>query len=119
MATQDISVTIPAESRFVALTRVAAASLAADLDFTVDEIEDLRIAVDEIVTLLVEASPNGSAVELRFRVGADAIELSGSADTSSDLGEDLDDLTGQILEAVVDSYEFGPGSASLTKRRSE
>ena len=40
-SSREIQVVIPAESRFVALTRVAAASLAADLDFTVDEIEDL------------------------------------------------------------------------------
>ena len=38
----EITVTIPADSRFVALVRVMAASLAAELDFTMDEIADVR-----------------------------------------------------------------------------
>ena len=42
-----VQVKMPAESAYLSVLRTAAAGLAARLDFTLDEIEDLRIAVDE------------------------------------------------------------------------
>ena len=38
---------MPAEGAYLSVLRTATAGLAARLDFTLDEIEDLRIAVDE------------------------------------------------------------------------
>jgi len=41
-----VDVTVPADSRYVPTVRLAAAGLAARCDLTIDEIEDLRLAVD-------------------------------------------------------------------------
>ena len=38
---------MPADGAYLSVLRTATAGLAARLDFTLDEIEDLRIAVDE------------------------------------------------------------------------
>ena len=46
--TQDfVEVRLPAAGAYLSVLRTATAGLAARLDFTLDEIEDLRIAVDE------------------------------------------------------------------------
>jgi hypothetical protein len=53
-----VQVRMPAESAYLSVLRTAAAGLAARLDFTLDEIEDLRIAIDEAcATLLTQAIP--------------------------------------------------------------
>ena len=44
---------MPAESAYLSVLRTAAAGLAARLDFTLDEIEDLRIAIDEACAMLL------------------------------------------------------------------
>src|SRR4029450_3559559 len=44
---------IPADSAFLAVLRTATAGLAARLDFTLDDIEDLRIAVDEACAMVL------------------------------------------------------------------
>ena len=44
---------MPAESAYLSVLRTATAGLAARLDFTLDEIEDLRIAVDEACAMLL------------------------------------------------------------------
>ena len=44
---------MPAEGAYLSVLRTATAGLAARLDFTLDEIEDLRIAVDEACAMLL------------------------------------------------------------------
>ena len=60
---------MPAEGAYLSVLRTATAGLAARLDFTLDEIEDLRIAVDEACAmLLAQAIPgHGPGVRLRPR----------------------------------------------------
>ena len=43
----QVTIHMPAEGAYLSVLRTATAGLAARLDFTLDEIEDLRIAVDE------------------------------------------------------------------------
>jgi hypothetical protein len=48
-----VEIRLPADSAFLSVLRTATAGLAARLDFTLDEIEDLRIAVDEACAMLL------------------------------------------------------------------
>ena len=49
----DVELRLPADSAYVAVLRTATAGLAARLDFTLDDIEDLRIAVDEACAMVL------------------------------------------------------------------
>jgi serine/threonine-protein kinase RsbW len=44
---------LPAVGAYLSVLRTATASLASRLDFTIDDIEDLRIAVDEACAMLL------------------------------------------------------------------
>ena len=68
-----VLLTVPADGTYLAVLRTATAGLAARLHFALDEIEDLRIAVDEACAMLLAvaardtelagfAIPAGSAV---------------------------------------------------------
>lgn len=108
-----VSIEIPAEPRFVALTRVAAASLASDLDPVIDDVEDLRVAVNELVGLLVEAS-DGGHVTLEMWSEDRAVHV--TARCSGDASRVVpDQLTRRILDATVDDYEVGQGSFRMHK----
>lgn len=124
----EILVTIPADSRFVALVRVTAASLAAELDFTLDEIADVRVGADELTALLIEwAEDHGrETVNLRYRLTENCLELEGDAGPGN--GEpgaepagpsvpELDHITEQILSAVVDTYVIDKGYGRILKRK--
>lgn len=114
----EIAITIPADSRFVAFARVAASSLAVELELSVDQIEELRIGVDELVTMLIEVAGDGT-VELRYRLTESSIEVDGSTESTDDLSDRVDAITRQILDAVVDRYELGPGCGTVEKRRGQ
>ncbi len=123
----DVSIVLPADSRFVATARVTTASLAAELDYTVDQIDELRVGVDELVALLIEWAEDHDLprVELRFRISADELVIEGSVvdgsgqpgGDGSPAGESLDVLTRQILSSVVDEYEIAAGRGRILKRR--
>ena len=58
---------LPAVGAYLSVLRTATAGLAARLDFTLDEIEDLRIAVDEACAMLLPAAVPGADLEVRVR----------------------------------------------------
>ena len=47
-------VIVPLRTRYASTVRMIAASLGAEAGFTVDEIDDLRLALDEVFSLLAE-----------------------------------------------------------------
>ena len=56
-----VELRIPASGAYLSILRTATAGLAARLDFTLDEIDDLRIAVDEASALLLgDATPGAN-----------------------------------------------------------
>ena len=62
-----VELRLPADGAYLSVLRTATAGLAARLDFTLDEIEDLRIAVDEACALLLPDAVPGRAADLRVR----------------------------------------------------
>jgi hypothetical protein len=109
-----VCVEIPAEPRFVALIRVAAASMAADLDPVIDDVDDLRVAVNELVGLMVEAA-EGDSVVVHLWSDERTIHVTGRCNGPA-ARVSPDQLTMRILDATVDSYDIGDGSFRVHKR---
>jgi serine/threonine-protein kinase RsbW len=76
VAGDDVVVlTVPAEVGYLGVLRTATAGLAARLQFALDEIEDLRIAVDEACAMLLAIAVGGAELECRFAVTDDALTV--------------------------------------------
>src|SRR5215467_6653878 len=74
-----VEVRLPAAGAYLSVLRTATAGLAARLDFTLDEIEDLRIAVDEACGMLLAQAAPGADLECDFTLGPDRISIAVSA----------------------------------------
>jgi serine/threonine-protein kinase RsbW len=103
-----IELTIPPDPRLLRLVRLVASGLASTAGFTVDELDDLRIAVDEAVSALLEGG-SGAAVPLRFEVGDDSVAMTGEVPLASPdaLDQDRLELSAQLLGAVCDEHDLG------------
>ena len=66
---------MPAEGAYLSVLRTATAGLAARLDFTLDEIEDLRIAVDEACAMLLSQAIPGTNLVCAFDLGAEEMTI--------------------------------------------
>lgn len=73
--TETVTLEVPADVAYIGVVRTLAAGLAARLPFTIDEIDDLRIAVDEAFALLYPLAEAGSTLRATFSVGNDVIEV--------------------------------------------
>src|SRR5579859_1058137 len=79
MSRDHVTVTMPAEGAYLSVLRTATAGLAARLDFTLDEIEDLRIAVDEACAMLLAQADEGSSLQCEFTLSRDTMTIAVSA----------------------------------------
>ncbi|MDQ7907247.1 anti-sigma regulatory factor [Phytohabitans sp. ZYX-F-186] len=76
-----VLLTVPADVGFLGVLRTATAGLAARLHFALDEIEDLRIAVDEACAMLLAIASRDAELECRFSVTDDALSVEVAVNT--------------------------------------
>ena len=72
-----VDLRVPADPAYLAVLRTATAGLAARLDLTLDEIEDLRIAVDEVMLHRI-ASGGSSRGNLDFAIDRGQVVVNGT-----------------------------------------
>jgi serine/threonine-protein kinase RsbW len=70
-----VLLTVPADGGYLSVLRTATAGLAARLHFALDEIEDLRIAVDEACAILLALATPDAELDCRFTVTHDALSV--------------------------------------------
>ena len=100
----QISIQIPASPEYLNVVRLIASGLASRLKFTIDDIEDLKIAVDELSAYLTGAQGRDGRLDIVFEVHEDRIEIKGSGTFSAGtkVRTELTDLSRMILGSVVD-----------------
>jgi len=106
----DVRLVVPAAAEYLRLVRLTAAGMASRLGFTFDEVEDLRIAVDELCFHLLgdvgdeDPSAEPRTMDLVYSAGADSITITGRTGLSGGIPESSE-LSEQILDALVDEHE--------------
>ena len=98
-----VTVAFPAETLNVALARTVAAAMAARADLTIDQLEDVRLAVDEAVSqLIADASPDAT-VTCAFEAGAGTLSITVTARTRTGATPATDTFSWTVMRALVDS----------------
>jgi anti-sigma regulatory factor (Ser/Thr protein kinase) len=115
-----VELDLPLHHRHASTVRVVAASLAADAGFTVDEIDDLRLGVNEAVSMLADVD-HATATDARLRLTFDVASRSMTVratrrgvDAAFSI-DDVDDLAMRIVRAVVDEFQVDEGGVTVTK----
>lgn len=101
-ARDSVAVRLPATSAYLSVLRSVTAGLAAQLDFTLDEIEDLRIAVDEACGLLIGRRVAGGELDCDFSLSEDAMRVGVSVATVDGTEPARDSFAWHVLGALVD-----------------
>lgn len=124
VATQDeVRLAVPATPEFLRLARVTASGIASRLGFSYDEVEDLRLAIDELCFVLIGSRGRQGTVDIRYSIGPEALEVEGVGSFDDDETDPmLAAFSQQILAALVDEYavyrnDGGQACFRLVKRR--
>ena len=102
----------PGSLEYVRVARMTASAVAARLGFDVEEIENLRVAIDELASMAIEAS-SGGTLDITFKSGENELRIEGRAPAKPGAEVGIDALTGQILKAVIDDYELRADSGHV------
>ena len=104
-ARADVELRLPADGVYVSVVRTTTAGLAARLDFLIDDIEDLRIAVGEACAMVLpEAEPESDLVcSYYFAPGRLTVEVAVTA--SSPEGPEYDSFAWQVLSTMATRAE--------------
>jgi serine/threonine-protein kinase RsbW len=114
----EVRLAVPATPEYLRMTRMMAAGVASRVGFTFDEVDDLRIAIDEICYSLIGAAGRPGQLVVRYEMLDDGLVIEGE-------GHFLDGPSGppalsafsaQILSAVVDECEVAEGADGPTFR---
>ena len=122
---ESVSIRIPASPQYLGVLRLVAAGLAARLRFTLEDIEDLKIAVDELSAYITGSQGRAGTMDVRFSVGDDRIEIHGRAELEPGhkVRTDLTEFSQMILETVADSASLtqldGSPTFDLVKSKKE
>ena len=117
----DVRLVVPAAPEYLRLVRLTAAGLASRLGFNFDEVEDLRIAVDELCFHLLggagdeDGDGDGRTMDLTYSAGEDFITITGSTGLTGPVPAPSD-LSEQILDALVDEHEVSGGDGVIMFR---
>jgi serine/threonine-protein kinase RsbW len=103
----EVRLTMPANPQLLRVARLTAAGLAGRLGFSFDEIEDVKIAVDELCFTLVGSKGRPGTLSLRYLLETDRLVIEGTGAGDDSAGDPTpSELSSQILAAVVDEHEL-------------
>jgi serine/threonine-protein kinase RsbW len=109
----EIEVRVPADPVYIRVVRLAASGVASLAGLDVEKIEDLKIAVDEMCSTLIEIG-TGRPLHVRFAPPVDGsttmrVDVEALVDPSARRDEHRFELSRTILGAVADHHELVMG----------
>lgn len=120
----DVELRLPADSAYASVLRTTVAGLAARMDFQIDDIEDLRIAVSEASAMVLPSASEDGDLTCRFYMRPGALTVSVDVPVDEPVLPEYDSFGWQVLttlatEATSDSSDgrftisvtMEPGSA--------
>ena len=113
--TDEISLTLPRDRPFHGVAHLVVGGIAARLDVTIEDLEDLQLALDS----LLRAHAGRGEVTVRFRIDDDRITTVvgpfEDAGLRSELGQTGTGTLsiGRVLETVADSVDLAPREGAV------
>lgn len=116
---EHVDLDLPLHPRHASTVRVVASSVAADAGFSIDEIDDLRLGVNEAVSVLADVDPGAGRLHLRFDLGDGIVVMTARrvGDVAPLAIDGLDVLATKILRAVVDEFDIDESGAFTVVKR--
>jgi serine/threonine-protein kinase RsbW len=101
----DVELRLPADGVYVSVVRTTTASLAARLDFLIDDIEDLRIAVGEACAMVLPEADEGSQLVCSYHLSPGVLTVVVAVSATDPEGPEYDSFAWQVLSTLASRAE--------------
>ncbi|GGR71889.1 serine/threonine-protein kinase RsbW [Nocardioides luteus] len=109
----QVEMRLPAEGAYVSVLRTTTAALAARLDFTLEDIEDLRMAVSEAAALCLECAAENAELEVVFDLGEDTVGVTVTTTCDTEAVIDRASFAWQVLTTLARGVTATPDGDRL------
>ncbi len=96
----DVELRLPADGAYASVLRTTTAALAARIDFTIDDIEDLRMAVAEATAMVLEVADDETDLVSSFSLRPGQMTVAVSVGAQSPGEPDYDSFAWQVLTTL-------------------
>ena len=110
----DVELRLPADSAYVSVLRTTTAGLAARLDFPIDDIEDLRIAVGEASAMVLPEASEGSDLLCLFYLTPGELTVKVEVTSAEPVHPDYDSFAWQVLSTLATSADAEAGGGHFS-----
>jgi len=100
-----LQLTLPPDPRLLRVLRLVASGVASLGEFDLAAVEEVRVAVDELGSTLINAS-TGASIEITFELTDSRLCVDGRTPLREGTDLEVDPLTGRILDVVATSHEW-------------
>jgi serine/threonine-protein kinase RsbW len=112
----DVELRVPADGAYASVLRTTTAGLAARLDFTIDDIEDLRIAVGEAGALVLPEAAEGSDLSCAFYLEPGELTVEMAVTAAGVHEPDYESFAWQVLTTLASSAEVDQSGETFRVR---
>lgn len=121
---EHVQLEVPLTARHATTVRTVVAAVAAALGMSIDDIDDLRLGVNEAISVLTDVDdddlePGGGRLHVRFETELNQITVAArrtGVSATAPVAE-IDVLAQRILGAVVDEFAIGDDGVFLLVKR--
>ena len=99
----SVTLSFRADTRNVGLARTVAAAMSARADLPLDQLEDVRLAVDEAVAQLIVDAPKTAQITCVFTIVDAELDITVTPPTVTGATPATDTFSWTVLTALVDS----------------
>lgn len=107
---ERLELRVPASPTQLPAVRAMAGDLAMRMDFDLDAVEDLRLAVDEACATLAAIALGDSPLTVVFEATRDALRIDAWVPTAEGTDVPRDGFGWAVLHTLVDSVDAGPST---------
>ena len=103
--TTTLHLSLPPDPRLLRVLRLVASGVASLGEFDLAAVEEVRVAVDELGSTLINASA-GEPIEISFELTDSVLRVDGRTPLSDGQTLEVDPLTDRILDVVATTHEW-------------
>jgi serine/threonine-protein kinase RsbW len=109
---ERLELRVPTSPTQLPAVRAMAGDLAMRMDFDLDAVEDLRLAVDEACATLASIATGDEPLTVVFEASRESLRIEAWVPTAAGVDVPRDGFGWAVLQTLVDTVEAGPGDQS-------
>ena len=115
--TDEVHLRVPARPEYGRIVRVGGAALGLRQGLSFTEIDELRLAIDEAIILLLDGAPRDGDLDAAFRFDGDRLEFELSGSTDHRLSDTAVDRFDELCGPLIDDYDIDPARGWVRVRK--